>query len=425
MHCSMKRLDNVSEKKEKTAIGLMSGTSVDGIDAVLLTITGCGIETRITERAFITVPYPQEVRQRLLALASGSFGGSEELSAMNFYLGELFADACFAVCKEAGADISTVDFIGSHGHTVFHAPNERCYFGKNIKSTLQIGEAAVIAERTGCVTVADFRVRDVAAGGAGAPLVPFTEYLLYREPGTVIGLQNIGGIGNITLLPATADMNDIIAFDTGPGNMLIDGLMRLITDNTHNYDEDGKLAATGTVDSALLEFLKTDSYLQIKPPKTTGREYYSEAFIRALYEKGGALQLPPETIVRTATYYTAYTIAYSLNTFGLPMPKKLIVGGGGSKNPVILAHLRQLLPECSVLTNEDIGKNSDSKEACAFAVLANEALCGNPNNVPSATGAKKFVVMGKISFADAESSKNLTEFLQMSFNKKSLIPKLQ
>ena len=393
----MKYLDFINEKKEKTAIGLMSGTSVDGIDAVLLTITGSGLDTHITERAFLTVPYLQEVRQRLLALASGSFGGSEELSAMNVYLGELFADACFAVCKKAKVDISTVDFIGSHGHTVFHAPNERCYFGKNIKSTLQIGEAAVIAERTGCVTVADFRVRDVAAGGAGAPLVPFTEYLLYREHGTVIGLQNIGGIGNITLLPADADMGGIIAFDTGPGNMLIDGLMRLITGGTQNYDEDGKCAAAGTVDSTLFDFLKTDPYLQLKPPKTTGREHYSQAFIQALYDKGSSLQLPPETIVRTATYYTAYSIAYSLNTFGLPMPQKLIVGGGGCRNPVILDHLRQLLPECSVLTNEDIGKNSDSKEACAFAVLANEALCGNPNNVPSATGARKFVVMGKIS----------------------------
>ena len=225
----MTRLDFINEKQEKTAIGLMSGTSVDGIDAALLTITGCGIETRITERAFLTVPYLQEVRQRLLALASGSFGGSEELSAMNVYLGELFADACFRVCKKAKVDISAVDFIGSHGHTVFHAPNERRYFGKKIKSTLQIGEAAVIAERTGCLIVADFRVRDVAAGGAGAPLVPFTEYLLYREPGTVIGLQNIGGIGNITLLPADADMDGIVAFDTGPGNMLIDGLMRLIS----------------------------------------------------------------------------------------------------------------------------------------------------------------------------------------------------
>ena len=312
----MKYLDFINEKKEKTAIGLMSGTSVDGIDAVLLTITGSGLDTHITERAFLTVPYLQEVRQRLLALASGSFGGSEELSAMNVYLGELFADACFAVCKKAKVDISTVDFIGSHGHTVFHAPNERCYFGKNIKSTLQIGEAAVIAERTGCVTVADFRVRDVAAGGAGAPLVPFTEYLLYREPGTVIGLQNIGGIGNITLLPADADMGGIIAFDTGPGNMLIDGLMRLITGGTQNYDEDGKCAAAGTVDSTLFDFLKTDPYLQLRPPKTTGREHYSEAFIQALYDKGTSLQLPPETIVRTATYYTAYSIAYSLNTFG-------------------------------------------------------------------------------------------------------------
>ena len=256
-----------------------------------------------------------------MALASGSFDGSEELSAMNFYLGELFAQACFAVCKEAKVDISRVDFIGSYGHTVFHAPNERRYFGKLITSILQIDEAAVIAERTGCVTVADFRVRDVAAGGAGAPLVSFTEYLLYRvyrEAGTVIGLQNIGGIGNLTLLSADDNMDSIIAFDTGPGNMLIDGLMRLMTDGEKNYDEDGQCAAAGVVDAALLDFLKTDPYVQLKPPKTTGREHYSEAFIQALYDKGISLQLPPETIMRTATYYAAYSISYALNAFGLP-----------------------------------------------------------------------------------------------------------
>ena len=210
-------------------------------------------------------------------------------------------------------------------------------------------------------------------------------------------MQNIGGIGNITLLPADDDIGGIIAFDTGPGNMLIDGLMRLITGGTQNYDEDGKCAAAGVVDLTLFNFLKADPYVQLKPPKTTGREHYSETFIQMLYDKGTSLQLPLETIVRTATYYTAYSIAYSIKAFGLPIPQKLIVGGGGCRNPVILDHLRQLLPECSVLTNEDIGKNSDSKEACAFAVLANEALCGNTNNVPSATGAKKFVVMGKIS----------------------------
>lgn len=403
----MDRLRYIQQKTVKTAIGLMSGTSVDGIDAALIDII-CPpsrkdekpypLELAVRERAFITVDYSELVRGKLLDLAAGTTGGAEELCVMNFYLGELFADACFEVCKKAGVSIDTVDFIGSHGHTVFHAPQERDMFGKRIKSTLQIGEAAVIAERTGCITVSDFRVRDVAAGGFGAPLVPFSEYLLYREQGKVIALQNIGGIGNITLLPTDEDMGAIIAFDTGPGNMIIDGLVKIITHDKQYYDKDGEIAARGTVDNELLAFLKQDPYLYKMPPKTTGREHYTADFIRAFYNKGREYNLPPETIVRTAAYYTAFCIAHSLTMFSLPQPHKLIVGGGGSKNPVILAHLRELLPHCEVVTNEAIGKNSDSKEACAFAVLAHEALYERANNVPQATGADRFVVMGKISF---------------------------
>ncbi len=416
----MDRLGRIRQKTTKTAVGLMSGTSVDGIDAVLLDISrtppkaenrrkNAGLfgvsdkcpelpELTVKERAFITFDYPEKVRQKLLTLAAGNTGGSEELCVLNFYLGELFADACFEVCKKAGISIGSVDFIGSHGHTVFHAPQERLVFGKSIKSTLQIGEGAVIAERTGCITVSDFRVRDTAAGGFGAPLVPFSEYLLYRERGKVIALQNIGGIGNITILPADENINGIIAFDTGPGNMIIDGLVRILTGGKQNYDKDGAIALRGKVDEELLGFLKKDPYLYKAPPKTTGREHYTVDFIQAFYRKGKELNLAPETIVRTASYYTAFCIARSLTDFKLPQLQKLIVGGGGSKNPVILAHLRELLPHCAVMTNEDIGKNGDSKEACAFAVLAHETLYERPNNVPSATGAHSFVVMGKISF---------------------------
>lgn len=418
----MEKLQRILHKKKKTAIGLMSGTSVDGIDAVLADIesdflsapeadktaseadaAGCTGNLsrpgsiRIKERAFITAPYPRDVQKRLLDIASGSFGGSAELCAMNFYLGELFADACFEVCRTAGIPISEVDFIGSHGHTVFHAPEPQCIFGKNIQSTLQIGEAAVIAERTGCLTVSDFRVRDTAAGGFGAPLVPFTEYLLYGEPGKTIALQNIGGIGNITILPAHGSIHDITAFDTGPGNMLLDGLVRIITGDKAFYDEDARLASKGVMDEGLLAFLKSDPYPYKKPPKTTGREYYSHEFIQRIYKTGTQAGLSGETILRTTARYTAFCIAHSCTAFNLPYPDTLIVGGGGSKNPVILEDLRSLLPGCRVITNEDAGKNSDSKEAAAFAILAHETLYGKPNNVPAATGARHFAVMGKIS----------------------------
>ena len=384
----MKYLDSINEKKEKTAIGLMSGTSVDGIDAVLLTITGSGIDTRITERAFLTVPYPQEVRQRLLAIASGSFGGSEELSAMNVYLGELSADACFAVCKKAKVDISTVDFIGSHGHTVFHAPNERCYFGKNIKSTLQIGEAAVIAERTGCVTVADFRVRDVAAGGAGAPLVPFTEYLLYREPGTVIGLQNIGGIGNITLLPADADMNGIIAFDTGPGNMLSDAWMQAIWQRP--YDKDGLIAATGTVLPELLTRLLDHPYFSSPYPKSTGRELFSLDWLKGRL-KGGE---KPEDILRTLLRFTAQTI-YDATISAAPDVCNLYVCGGGIRNPVLMEDLHQLFSSTTKL-HSTAALNLDPQwvEAAAFGWLAACWMNKIPSSPHHATGAEKSCILG-------------------------------
>ena len=381
----------------RLAIGLMSGTSADGIDAVLVRITGCGPKTSVQQLGFVTLPFTDAVRARILRVAAGDFGGSEELCRMNFLIGELSADACEAVCREAGIAPSEVAFVGSHGQTVFHAPDVQEYLGKSFRSTLQIGEASVIVERLGCPVVSDFRVRDMAAGGLGAPLVPYTEYLLYQDPARNVALQNIGGIGNITLLPRGAALKDVLAFDTGPGNMVMDALAARLTGGKARYDAGGRLAAAGTVRPALLAWMMKDPYLAQKPPKTTGREVYGKAYVDALCAEAETLGVSLSDTLATATRFTAECIRAAVQNFCPVYPDRLIVGGGGSMNPTLLGEIADCLPGCEVMTNEQMGLDSNSKEAVAFAVLANEALYGRTNNAPGATGASHPVIMGKIS----------------------------
>lgn len=381
----------------RLAIGLMSGTSADGIDAVLVEITGCGAATKVAQRAFLTLPFSDETRRRILRVAAGDFGGSEEICRMNFYLGELHADACEALCRQAGVAPGDIAFVGSHGQTVYHAPDARDYLGRPVRGTLQITEGSVIAERLGCPVVSDFRVRDMAAGGLGAPLVPYTEYLLYRDAARTVGLQNIGGIGNITILPKGCALGDVFAFDTGPGNMVMDALAARLTDGKARYDDGGRLAAGGAVHAGLLAWMLRDPYLQTPPPKTTGREVYGAAYVDALCAEASALGCTLTDALATATRFTAECIRVGVERFCPQRPDRLIVGGGGSMNPTLMAHIADCLPGCEVLTNEQLGLDSAAKEAVAFAVLANETLYGRANNAPGATGAAHPVVMGKIS----------------------------
>lgn len=389
-------LYDIMQKNEKLVIGLMSGTSADGIDAVLVKITGHGIETKVQQLAFVSPPYTEEVRERILRVAAGDFGGSKELCLMNVLLGELFADACELLCKQAGIRPDEVDLIGTHGQTVYHIPVAESYLGHSVTATLQIGEPSVLCERLGIITVSDFRVRDVAAGGLGAPLVPYTEYILYSDPARHVALQNIGGIGNITVLPAGGKLDELTAFDTGPGNMLMDSVVSRITNGRLRYDEGGKIAASGSVSKALLDILMQDPYLRQAPPKTTGREYYGKAFVDQIMQNGHALQLSDEDILATTTMFTAAAIAYSVNHHCQPKPQRLIVGGGGSLNPALMSMIAQCLPQVEVMTNEDLGLDSSAKEAVAFALLANETIHSQCNNAPAATGAQHPVIMGKI-----------------------------
>ena len=392
----MKQLENLWKKDTLLAIGLMSGTSADGMDAALVEIEGSGRGTRVRQRAFVSLPYPGEVRAEILRLAEGRVGGSHDLCLFSYLLGQLSLEACLAVCEQAGVRPGDVDLVGSHGQTLYHIPTAETYLGRSVRGTLQLGEPSVIAEGLpGCVVVSDFRPRDLAAGGQGAPLVPYAEYLLCREEGKTVALQNIGGIGNLTVLPKGGAPEDTYAFDTGPGNMIMDQLCERMSDGRTRYDEDGRLAASGRVSEELLSFLKDDPFLSRKPPKSTGREFYGAPYVDRLVARGQALSLRWEDMIATAARFTAECIRISVERFCPDRPDYLVVCGGGSMNPTLMGMIRESLP-MPVCRGEDKGWDSGAKEAIAFAILANECVHGLCNNVPSVTGAGHPVVMGKI-----------------------------
>ncbi len=379
------------EKPSRLVVGLMSGTSADGVDAALTRITGSGLNTKAQQLGFYFLPFDAPTRQQILAVCGGSEGGSRELCLLGVRLGRLYARAVRELLRRTGTP--QIDLIGCHGQTVCHIPEAVDYLGSPTRGTLQIGDPSYLSEEFHCPVVSDFRIRDMAAGGLGAPLVPYTEFLLYRSESECVALQNIGGIGNVTLLPPNCSLEDVTAFDTGPGNMVMDALAGLATGGKQTYDDGGKLAASGRVIPELLEWMLCDPYLAKKPPKTTGRESYGAPYVEKLLAFG---EHSVVDVLATATCFTARTIALSLRRFAPVMPSRLIVGGGGSHNRTLLGHLRQALPECTVQTQEDLGMDSDSKEAVAFAILANEALFGICNNAPHATGASHSVVMGRI-----------------------------
>ena len=384
-------------KPYRLVIGFMSGTSADGIDAVLAEMHGHGTATRVKQRDFVFIPFAPEVRAEILRLASGGSAAAADFCRMNFLLGELYCEAGRELCRHAGVSKADIDLIGNHGQTFWHIPNEEEYLGHRLRSTLQLGEDAMLAEEFSCPVIGDFRVRDMAAGGLGAPLVPYTEFLLYRSETECVALQNIGGIGNISFLPAGCGLDDVLAFDTGPGNMVMDAVTARLTDGAAAYDAGGALAAQGQVSEKLLRHMLNDPYLAQRPPKTTGRERYGAEYTASLCAYAGAEGIRLLDVLATATRFTAECIAAAVRDYAPEPPARLIVGGGGALNAALMGHIRQLLPVCRVMTNEELGFDGNAKEALAFAILANEAIFAHANNVPSVTGAKHPVVMGKIS----------------------------
>lgn len=385
------------EKPSRLVVGIMSGTSADGVDVALCRITGHGTDSRVEQLGFFFQPFTPEIREEILRLAGGASACAADFCKINFLLGELYADAVEAMCAREGLTPSQIDLIGSHGQTLWHIPQPEEHLGHTFRSTLQLGECSVLAQRFGCPVVGDFRVRDMAADGLGAPLVPYSEYLLYRSKTECVALQNIGGIGNITCLPPDCTLSEVFAFDTGPGNMVMDAVYAALTQGRETYDAGGAYAATGTVHPGLMELLLADPYLTRQPPKTTGREYYGPAYVQKILDYAQAHEISGPDLMATVTDFTAQCIRVSVERFFPVKPDRLIIGGGGSMNRTLLADIARALPDCRVMTNEELGYDSNAKEAVAFAILANETLFAGSNNVPGVTGAKNPVVMGKIS----------------------------
>ncbi len=410
----------------------MSGTSADGIDACLVEISGNGIHTKTTILAFETYPYDKTTRLAILETCNPETGTVDKICQLNFHLGKLFADAAKSIANKARIPIADVDLIGSHGQTIYHLPNEatikkeedrrqKTEPGNNasnsnpinkedtkkelgclpshLNSTLQISEPSVVAQETGVTTVADFRPRDIAAGGQGAPLVPYVDYILFRDKEKGRALQNIGGIANVTFLPPDCDIPDVIAFDTGPGNMVIDRITELITHDAFHFDEGGKLAAKGKVDERLLATLLAHSYLSKLPPKTTGREEFGRPFAENIFKDATHSHIEGLDVLATVTAFTAHTIADSYKQWILPRYplSEVILSGGGSYNDTLIKFLIHYLPpSVKIDSTNKFGIAPSAKEALAFAILANETISGNPNNIPNVTGAREAVIMGKI-----------------------------
>jgi anhydro-N-acetylmuramic acid kinase len=385
-------------------IGLMSGTSADGIEVALARLEEQKEERGGLHRELLghtTVPMAKSVRAEILSIGEGARVTAGELSQLNFRLGEDFAEAVIKGCKKFGVKPAQVGLIGSHGQTVFHQGKPIPFLGRKIASTLQIGEPAVIAAHTGITTIGDFRVADVAVGGQGAPLVPFADWALFGDDKISRVLLNLGGIANVSVLAAAGSPADVFAFDTGPANMVIDALVVHFTRGKKRFDADAQMALLGNCITGILKELLKDPYLKVRPPKSTGREYYGRDFVERVLKLGKKYRAKPQDLVRTATIFTAVSVVDALNRFVLPKVGvgEVFVSGGGARNPLLMAQLAAALAPIRVRTLEELGVLPEAKEAYAFALLAYQTWMRRPGNVASATGASRPAILGKICWA--------------------------
>lgn len=398
------RLLHINVKPARRIVGLMSGTSVDGIDAALVEIEGHGSSARVKLEAFASYPFPSEIRAKVFRLFNPKEARVDEICQLDFLLGELFAAAVERLLRDHDVSVEDVDLVASAGQTIWHDPQpiveetHVAWIDRPIvtRSTFAIGQSAVIAERTGITTVGDLRVRDVAAGGHGAPLIAYADWVLLRDPQAGRCIQNIGGIGNVTYLPPSATPDGVIAFDTGPGNMVIDALTEVATNGEWKYDRNGEWGSRGHVLPQLLDAWMDDVYFHRTPPKTTGREHFGVQFARRILMESPGLRI--EDLIATATALTAESIAAAYRDFVFPRGPidQIIVGGGGAQNPTLMHMIRERLPNIPLLSHEDLGIDSNAKEAIALAIIANDAVAGLNTNISGATGGRP-TVLGKIS----------------------------
>lgn len=391
-----KSLFSLSQKKTKNIIGLMSGTSIDGVDVVLTRIQGNGTKTKIKQLGFMTYPFPKGMRELILKNAETNGGNVTEICKLNFLIARVYVSAIKSLCRKINFPLNKIDLIGSHGQTIHHLPKKEKLFGYDASSTLQIGDPSVIAKLTGVLTIGDFRVADVALGGQGAPLIPYFDYIMFHSNKRNRALLNIGGISNFTILNKNSSVYNVIAFDTGPGNMLIDYLTKKYFGK--DYDKDGRIASKGKFNSQLFDYLKrSDNFIELKPPKSTGREYYGKSFLSSLTKN--FKHIPYEDMIRTVTNFTAYGVYRNYEKFVKQKTniEELIISGGGAKNLTLVNDLKNYFGESVEVKNiEEFAISSDAKEAICFAVLANETISGSETNIPRVTGAKRKIILGKI-----------------------------
>ncbi|MCI3918836.1 anhydro-N-acetylmuramic acid kinase [Paenibacillus sp. TRM 82003] len=391
-------IGDYAAKESRIVVGLMSGTSLDGVDAAVVRLKGSGLATQVELIGFVSRPYEDELRERLKDLCTLDRSNVALVCGAGFALAERFADVAFEAVSAAGLTMEEVDLVASHGQTVWHIPDGIPGDPLLPPSTLQIGDLSILAKRTGRLVVGDFRPGDMAVGGQGAPLTPYGDFLLFRSDTAGRLIQNVGGIGNCAAIPAGASPEDVFAFDTGPGNMVIDQVVYTLSRGARAYDDGGTWAASGRPSEALLGEMLADPYFAAAPPKTTGRELFGKAYAERFLATALARGLSDADIVATATAFTARSIASGYRDHVFPRCRidEVIVTGGGARNETLLRMLAELLPEQRVTNSRGLGHDDDAKEAVVFAILGNDFMHGVANNLPSATGALRPAVMGKL-----------------------------
>ncbi len=373
-------------------LGLMSGTSLDGMDCALTRITGHSPALSVQLDSFTTFPFTLSQRSRIERACDPETSRVDQINTLNFEVGDWLAASALTALEIAGISPAELDLIASHGQTIYHAVGA----GPHRAATLQIGDPSVIAHSTGITTVGNFRAADVAAGGQGAPLVSYVDWLLWRHPGEARVILNIGGIANLTWLPASAKADEVIAFDTGPGNLLIDFFTKRITGGRQSCDEDGRLAGAGQVDHSWLRVLGDDPYFKALPPKTTGREYFGASCGERLWQEAEVRRLSPSDRLATVTALTAHSIAYAIQEHLSDQTSHVYVGGGGGHNKTLIRMLQTRLGSIPVTVLSGQQRTGDAKEALSFAVLGYETIHGRPGNLPGCTGADRAVALGQI-----------------------------
>lgn len=397
MNPSVKKLADTASKKTKLVIGLMSGTSLDGLDIALSEISGSGSNTTVKLKKFKTHPYSPIAKKRLKAVSSVFEVSLKKVCLLHSWLGDHHGKCILKALEEWNIDPTEIDCIASHGQTIYHAPKIQHQQISMPNATLQIGDGDHIAQKTGILTISDFRQKHTAAGGEGAPMVSFVDRIIYTDDIEDRLLLNIGGIANFTFLPA-GNPEKSVTTDTGPGNTLIDAAMQKYF--SKDFDEDGKSARQGNIHNKALQVLKSDPYFQKPLPKTTGPEVFNLEWIDNQLSASNVADLPPKDLVATLTRLSAETIADSIkNILYDNQTPAIYISGGGFHNPVLMKWLQELLPDCPMQSFESIGFNPDAKEAVLFAVLANEMLSGNGFYMDNRAAGNK-VNFGKISFPD-------------------------